>query len=73
MVITLDPTLESVLNALAEQQGVTAETLALKTLRERFLPPFAPRDDWERQLLALAIDCGVSPPHSAFSSDELYD
>ena len=35
--------------------------------------PVHPQDEWERQLLALAIDCGVSLPDSALSSDELYE
>jgi hypothetical protein len=76
MVITVDPELEAVLNAYAEKQGVQPESLALAALRERFLapaPPVVPQDDWERQLLSAASDCGVSLPHSALSSDGLYE
>jgi hypothetical protein len=29
-----------------------------------------PRDDWERGILAIARDCGVSLSDRAFSSDE---
>jgi hypothetical protein len=76
MVINLTPQLEAALNEQARQHGVAPETLVLDVLRDRFLPkvpPIEPRDDWERGLLALAIDCGVSPPDSAMSSEELYD
>ena len=37
MVITLGPELEAASNDAARRQGVAPETLALKTLRERFL------------------------------------
>jgi hypothetical protein len=37
------------------------------------LPSLEPQDEWERRLLAAAVDCGVSLPNSALSSDELYD
>jgi hypothetical protein len=76
MVITLDPELEAVLTELARQQGVAPEVLALDTLRERFLarrPPVEPQDEWERRLLQAASDCGVSLPHSALSSEGLYE
>jgi len=32
-----------------------------------------PRDEWERQLLGVARDCGVSLNDSAVSSDGLYE
>jgi hypothetical protein len=35
--------------------------------------PFEPRDEWERQLLELAQDCGVSLPNSAVSSEGIYE
>jgi predicted transcriptional regulator len=75
MVITLDPELEAALNELARRQGVAPETLALNALRERFLAAAAlqPRDEWERGLLAVARDCGVSLPDSALSSEGLYE
>ena len=76
MVISIQTDLESALNAAARKQGVTPEELAVTTLRQRFMPgplPFEPRDEWERRLLAIGTDCGVSLPDSAFSSEELYD
>jgi hypothetical protein len=76
MVINLPPQLEAVLIEQARQRGVAPEILALDALTERFLPnvrPVEPQDDWERRLFGAAIDCGVSVPHSALSSDELYD
>ena len=77
MVITLDPALEAALNDQARKQGVTPEALALKALRERFLPPppppIEPRDEWERRLLSVASDCGVALSHENLSSEGLYD
>ena len=76
MVINLNPQLEAALNEQAQRRGVGPEALALEALQERFLPKvadFEPRDEWERKLFGAAIDCGVSVPHSALSSDELYD
>ena len=76
MTITPDPELEAALTAAAQKQGVRPEAFALVILRERFLPsslPIEPRDDWERGLLALATDCGVSLPDSALSREEMYD
>ena len=76
MVITLTPQLQAVLSEQARRRGVAPEVLALDALRERFLPgalPIEPRDDWERQLFGAAIDCGVSVPDSALSSDGLYE
>ena len=76
MVITVGPDLEAALNDLAGKQGVAPEVLALQALRERFLAPVLrtqPRDDWERRLFEAAIDCGVSVPDSALSSDGLYE
>jgi uncharacterized protein (DUF433 family) len=32
-----------------------------------------PRNEWERRLLGIATDCGVSLPNSALSSEGLYD
>jgi hypothetical protein len=76
MVITLDPQLTAALSDLAQRQGVSPEVLALNALRERFLPPAAkvqPQDDWERRLLGLAKDCGVSLSDAALSREDLYD
>jgi hypothetical protein len=75
MVITINGELENALQTAAAKKGIAPEELALATLRERYTRPlpFEPRDDWERQLLAIGTDCGVSLPDTAFSSDELYD
>jgi hypothetical protein len=76
MVLTLDPELEVALNEHARRQGIAPEVLALNVLRSRFLhpdPPIEPRDDWERQLLQVATGCGVSLPHSALSSEGIYE
>jgi hypothetical protein len=76
MVITLEADLETVLTHLARQQGVPAEELALNALRATFLAASKqnePRDEWERQLLAVATDCGVALSHEAVSSEGLYE
>jgi hypothetical protein len=76
MVITISPELEAALNEEAKRRGVSPEVLALNALRERFLDTAAllqPRDEWERGLLSLAKDCGVSLPDWAVSSEGLYD
>jgi hypothetical protein len=76
MVITLGRQLEAALNEHAWRQGVAPEDLALQALRERFLAP-APsaesQEEWERRLRQAATDCGVSLPHAALSSEELYE
>ncbi len=76
MVITLGPELENALIETAQRERVTPEQLVIATLAERFLTaamPFQPRDDWERQLLGLATDCGVSLSDATLSREELYD
>ena len=76
MIINLTPQLEAALTDQARKRGVAPEILALDALRDRFLPnvpPVEPRDDWERKLFGAALDCGVSVPDSALSSDGLYE
>ena len=76
MVITLPPDLETALSERAHAEGVAPETLVLDTLRQRFLlvrPTIQPHDEWERRLFGAAIDCGVSVPDWALSSDGLYE
>ncbi len=76
MVIHLTAELEAVLSDQARRSGVSAEDMALDALRERFLRNVGPveaRDEWERRLFDAAVDCGVSVPDSALSSEELYE
>ncbi len=76
MVITLGPELEAALNAAASRRGVAPEELAVNALRERFLGiavSLQPRDEWERELLEAARECGVSLSDSALGSEGLYD
>jgi hypothetical protein len=76
MVVNLTPQLEAALTEQARQRGVAPEILALEALRDRYLPnvpPITPRDDWERELFGAALDCGVSVPDSALSSEGLYE
>ena len=76
MEITLTAELEAALKESAERRGLSPSDLALQTLSERFLyraDSDVPRDPWERNVLALARDCGTSIPHAVLSSDGLYD
>lgn len=76
MTIDLGPELAAALNIRAQQQGVAPEVLAEQILREKLtmlVPTIEPQDEWERSLLAIAVDCGVSLPNSALSREELYD
>ncbi len=76
MVIHLEPELEAALKEQARRQRVAPELLALNVLRERFLPPvlgIQPQDEWERRLLGLAKNCGVSLSNKVLSREELYE
>ncbi|MEI8374393.1 MAG: hypothetical protein WCJ35_16335 [Planctomycetota bacterium] len=74
MVLNLGSDLETVLIQVASRQGITAEELAIKALKDRFVRPLIqPRDDWERLLLEAGSDCGVSLSDEAVSSEWIYD
>lgn len=76
MTITLGNDLEAALKEAAQRQGVAPDVLAERVLRERFLIPTAaiqPQDEWERRLLGLARNCGVSLSDASLSRDALYE
>jgi hypothetical protein len=76
MVITVTPDVAAALNDAARDQGVAPEVLAMNALRERFLDRASkvqPRDEWGRDLLAAASDCGVSLSNEAVGSEGLYE
>lgn len=74
MVITLPPPLELALATQARRRGVSPEALIVDVLWNRLLPAWpTAEDEWERRLFGAAIDCGVSVPDSALSSDGLYE
>lgn len=75
MVITLGPELEAALSEQAHRQGIAPEVLILNALRERFLVDVLPlpQDEWERKLMGVARDCGVSLPDWAVSREALYE
>lgn len=75
MNITIDAELEAELTEAARQRGISPEVLAISALRERFITvaSLKPQDEWERELLAAARDCGVSLSDEALSRDALYD
>lgn len=78
MTITLSPEIQAALERHARQQGTTPESLVVAALQEKFAIP-APalslqaQDDWERLVLGLGTDCGVSLSHQALSGEGLYD
>lgn len=73
LTLNLPPQLATALAAEATQRGVAPEELAVEALSLRFTPDVEPVDEWERRLFGAAIDCGVSVPHQALSSDGLYE
>jgi hypothetical protein len=75
MVIYISAQLEAALNEEAQKQGTDGETLAHRVLSERFIrkPPFEPQDEWERRLLEIGTDCGVSLSNEALSSEGIYE
>ena len=76
MTITMDPQLEAAVNDLAQRQGIAPEAAVLNVLRSQVLQhqrAFEPEDEWERRLLGLAKDCGVSLSDAAVSSEGLYE
>jgi hypothetical protein len=76
MVITLPKQLAVAVDEQAKRRGVSPENLAIEAIRDRYLPkvpPVVPQDEWERRLFSAAIDCGVSVPDEALSSEGLYD
>jgi len=76
MVIRFDPELETVLQASAHRRGQTIENIVIDALRERFLinlVSLLPMDIWEKQLLSTGVDCGVTLPPEAVTSDGIYE
>ncbi len=81
--ITLTPEIEQGVAKRAQELGTTPEHLVLAKLRAEFAPadaepqqvppPFEPQDDWERRLLGIGINCGVSLSNEAVSSEGLYE
>lgn len=71
-------TVEAITSAIAQlPPDQVARVRAWLDERERLLaaapPPIQPRDEWERRLLGLAKDCGVSLSNDALSREALYD
>jgi hypothetical protein len=76
MTIEVPPELEVPLRAEAARAGLEPQALVLGFLRERLLPslhPIEPRDEWERRLLGMGRDCGVSLDDEAVSRAGIYE
>ena len=68
--------LEAALIEEARKRGTDPQAVATLALWERFIPEvlkFEPKDEWERKLMEIGIDCGVSYPSEILSSETYYD
>ncbi|HVS34135.1 MAG TPA: hypothetical protein VMS17_01055 [Gemmataceae bacterium] len=75
MTLDLSAEMEAALKERARRLGVTPEDLALDILREQLAAPVQfvqARDEWERLVLGLGTNCGVSLSNEALSSEGLY-
>jgi hypothetical protein len=75
LTLTLSAPLAAALQERAALEGLPPEVVADRLLRAKLLPPepLTPIDEWERRLFGAAIDCGVSVPDYALSSQGLYE
>lgn len=76
MTITLSADVEASLQKTAQERNLSPEQLAEELIRNGLgirKPPFEPRDEWERRLLSIATDCGISLSDEALSREEMYD
>lgn len=76
MTLTMDPALETAILKLAHDRGVAPEVLVLDAVRDRFgvvAPPETGQDEWERLILNVGTDCGVSLTDQDVSSEGLYE
>jgi len=78
--ITLTPELEQAAIVQAERAGVSTQELVLEILHNKLLCDHAaskaalvPNDEWERELISAAVDCGVSLADDVLSSEGLYE
>jgi hypothetical protein len=56
------------------QAGLSAQAVASGLAAGSLQPPpFEPQDEWERRLLQMASNCGVSLSNTAVSSEGIYD
>jgi len=78
MTIALTPDLEQKIAQKAQELGTTPEHFVLSRLQEEFAAPasaqpFEPQDEWERRLLGIGINCGVSLSNKDVGSEGLYE
>lgn len=76
MTIGMLPELKAAIQEEARKQGINPEVVAFNALYERFVgkpSPLEPRDDWERQMLSLPIDCGVSLSDETLRRESMYE
>jgi hypothetical protein len=83
LTITLTPDIEQEVSKRAQELGTTPERLILDKLHDEFAVvnpageqgtwPFEPQDEWERRLLNIGKNYGVSLSNEAVSSEGLYE
>jgi hypothetical protein len=76
--VSLAPDLEQAALAEAKRRGIPVQELTAEALRAlliaRTSPPAAmSHGEWKRKLARLGVDCGVSLPDAALTSEALYD
>ena len=78
LTINLTPELEQAAVAEANRRGIAVQDLTAEALRAHLTPKASQRSsmshsELKRRLAALGVDCGVSLPDDALTSEALYD
>jgi|GEM_PF-2623932 len=75
MVIELDSQLLNALNEAAIKRGTTPEKLASFLLRLALEQPTPPMDhkSWVKVLRSIPVECGLSLPDEAITSESMYE
>lgn len=74
LTLNLPPELEAAIARHSKRREESPEAFVLEVLTNRLLPgPLVPRDEWERKLANIGVDCGVVLPDEAMSREALYE
>lgn len=81
MTITLTPDIEAAVAEQARQQGKTLEGLVIEAVLEKLALTsegtkgydLKPRDEWERRILGIGIDAGVSLTDEQLTREAMYE
>lgn len=76
MQIDLNADWMAALEKFAAEKGVSPKD-AVKIILSRtlgpYMPPFVPKNDWERRLLAMGTNCGVSLTDEQVGREYIYE